>query len=77
MLVLSHAYSVLDVREAAGYRLLRLRNPWGHYSWRGQWSDASDCWTPELRAQLMNGTGGDGGGVFWISYDDLLRWDWW
>ncbi|KAF0313377.1 Calpain-D [Amphibalanus amphitrite] len=67
-----HAYSVLDVREAAGYRLLRLRNPWGHYSWRGQWSEGSDAWTPELRAQLSPGGGGDGGGVFWISYDDLL-----
>ncbi|XP_037071120.1 calpain-D-like [Pollicipes pollicipes] len=68
-----HAYSVLDVREAAGYRLLRLRNPWGHFSWCGEWSDASASWTPELRAALRTSADGDGGGVFWISYDDLLR----
>lgn len=68
-----HAYSVLDVREAGGHRLLRLRNPWGHYSWKGAWSDGSVNWTPELRAQLLAGKEGDGGGVFWIGYDDLLK----
>lgn len=66
-----HAYSVLDVRDIGNQRLLKLRNPWGHYSWRGDWSDDSDVWTEEMREQLM--PHGASEGVFWISFDDVLR----
>ena len=66
-----HAYSVLDVRDLDGIRLVRMRNPWGHYSWNGDWSDQSDIWTPELRDLLMAGGGGDG--VFWIAFQDMLN----
>lgn len=66
-----HAYSVLDVRDIHGNRLLKLRNPWGHYSWRGDWSDDSEMWTDELRDLLM--PLGASEGVFWISFEDVLR----
>lgn len=66
-----HAYSVLDVRDAGGVRLLRLRNPWGHYCWTGDWSDESATWTPRLRHLLMPQGAADG--VFWISFDDVLK----
>lgn len=66
-----HAYSVLDVRDVNGVRLLRLRNPWGHYCWTGDWSDDSSVWTTELREQLMPHGASDG--VFWISFEDVLR----
>jgi len=49
----NHAYSVLSVHdimvEDENIRLLRLRNPWGHQEWQGDWSDKSDLWTPALR----------------------------
>ena len=65
-----HAYSVLDVRDLEGIRLVRMRNPWGHYSWSGDWSDHSPIWTPELRDMLLSGGGDDG--VFWIAFQDVL-----
>eukprot|EP00913_Durusdinium_trenchii_P003530 g3266.t1 len=36
----SHAYSVLHAKEACGHRLICLRNPWGHWEWKGPWNDA-------------------------------------
>ena len=91
-LIYRHAYSVLDVRDLQGIKLVRLRNPWGHFSWKGSWSDKSDIWTPELREQLLRKftlskpneqipthphtsvlAHGDDDGVFWIAFEDMLR----
>jgi len=30
-------------------RLCVMRNPWGQGEWKGEWSDNSPLWTPELR----------------------------
>lgn len=53
-LVGTHAYSILDARElglipgltiGAGLlgqtKLIKLRNPWGKYEWKGAWSDGT------------------------------------
>ncbi|KAL4703347.1 hypothetical protein ACJJTC_013113 [Scirpophaga incertulas] len=73
-----HAYSVLDVVEVAGpTRLLRLRNPWGHYTWRGAWAHGCPRWTEEARRAVQSHTGSTDAdrdqGVFWISFDDVLK----
>ena len=70
-IVRMHAYSIMEAREIKGNRLLKVRNPWGEYEWRGAWSDGSEQWTPEWM-ELLNHRFGDDG-QFWISYEDLLR----
>ena len=66
-----HAYSVLDVQDISGLRLVRLRNPWGHFVWNGDWSDQSHLWTSALRASLL--PHGASEGVFWMSFKDVLK----
>ncbi|CAG2165759.1 unnamed protein product [Oppiella nova] len=66
-----HAYSILDVQNIGALRLVRLRNPWGRFSWKGDWSDGSTLWNPALRHQLMPDSGGDG--VFWMSFRDVIK----
>lgn len=67
-----HAYSVMDVRDEGNQlRLVKLRNPWGHFSWKGDWSDDSPLWTRELKAILM--PRGADEGVFWMCFKDVIK----
>ncbi|KAK5712060.1 hypothetical protein LTR15_012129 [Elasticomyces elasticus] len=66
-----HAYAVLQAWEESDLRLLKLRNPWGKTEWKGDWSDGSKLWTPDMMTNLGHTFGDDG--VFWISYKDFLK----
>ncbi|WAR13669.1 CAN15-like protein [Mya arenaria] len=73
-LVYNHAYSILDVREIEGHKLLRLRNPWGRHSWKGDWSDQSATWqsvNSKFKMELVPNGGTPG--VFWMSFEDLFK----
>jgi hypothetical protein len=84
-LVGTHAYSILDARElglipglslGAGVlgqtRLIRLRNPWGKYEWKGAWSDGSQEWkdNPLVRMRLRPKDEDDGS--FWMPWDEFV-----
>ena len=74
-IVPGHAYSILDVREVAGHKLLCLRNPWGKFEWKGDWSDGSDLWSKNTRVKMAIRPDTEGGddGIFWMCWADFLR----
>ena len=76
-LVTGHAYAVLAVVQTKnGTRLLQLKNPWAHKSWKGRFSSGDiESW----RGGLSREVGYDpdiaakhDDGVFWICWDDIL-----
>ena len=38
------AYAVIEVHEIGNVRLLGVRNPWGTFRWKGDWSHSSELW---------------------------------
>ncbi|KAG0050551.1 hypothetical protein BGZ83_004674 [Gryganskiella cystojenkinii] len=66
-----HAYSVIQVAEYKGERLVQIRNPWGRIEWNGAWSDRSENWTAEAIKELKLEDKDDG--QFWMSYRDFLQ----
>ena len=52
-------------------RVLKLRNPWGEGEWKGDWSDGSSKWTPELKKELNLVQANDG--IFFIPFQDFQK----
>ena len=69
-----HAYSLIDLyeftHEDERVRLCKLRNPWGHGEWQGDWSDKSDKWTDELRETY--GCHDKDDGLFFMTFEDYM-----
>ena len=71
-LVGNHAYSVLKVHELGNETLVKVRNPWGHTVWKGDWSQNSKQWTPQLRKKL-NVESDPEDGSFWMAWRDFIK----
>ena len=76
-LVSTHAYAVLDIRQAQGQRLLLVKNPWSHLRWKGKFSERDSVnWTPALKTELRyepaNARNFDDG-VFYIDFASICK----
>lgn len=73
-----HAYSILFASEyneshGTSIKLLKMRNPWGHTEWKGDYSDNSSLWTPELKEFFNYKESTKEDGVFFIPFDDYVK----
>ena len=67
----NHAYSIIDIKEFANFKLLKLYNPWGKFEWNGEWSDYdTNNWTDNIRKKLNHYNVEDG--CFWIKWEDFF-----
>lgn len=70
-IVPKHAFSLLSIHELNNngtlVKLVRIRNPWGKFEWKGEWSDGSKEWTPEL--DKITGHTNEDDGTFYMPFN--------
>lgn len=59
------------IEENKKERIVKLRNPWARGEWKGDWSDKSPKWTPELQKALK--VSGKEDGVFCMDYKNFCK----
>jgi hypothetical protein len=72
-LVGCHAYGVLEIVECEGHRLMLVKNPWGHFRWKGKFAYGDANWTPSLKKALGYDNFSQDKGVFWINFESTER----
>jgi hypothetical protein len=78
-LIMNHAYTVMNTYiitddEGKEIKLLKIKNPWGHKEWKGDWSDEwlgwNQSWLEEFKNEIDFKSQNDG--VFFIEFEDYL-----
>jgi hypothetical protein len=67
-LIDGHAYTLIGCYEIDDLKLCKIRNPWGNFEWKGDYSDKSELWTDNLK-QSVEFTDADDG-AFFMSWED-------
>lgn len=76
--VRGHSYTILDACEVKPLsrntteRLVKIRNPWVNFEWKGDWSDKSDLWSNDLREKL-NYQPEANDGIFYMNIQDYNK----
>ena len=71
-LLFNATYTICNVRDVDGIRLLQVRNPAGnHREWEGDYSDASPLWSRRLKHKLGYVKASDN--LFWIELHDFCN----
>jgi len=52
--------------------MLLIKNPWGHFSWKGKFAYGDSNWTPELKQALKYDNFTKDQGVFWMDWESVL-----
>ena len=71
-----YAFAILGIfhikKDDKEVNLIHIRNPWGKLEWDGDWSEHSECWTPEIKKQV-GWKDPKEGGKFWMNYEDFAK----
>eukprot|EP00457_Paulinella_chromatophora_P002924 gb/GEZN01002929.1/.p1 GENE.gb/GEZN01002929.1/~~gb/GEZN01002929.1/.p1 ORF type:complete len:718 (+),score=79.08 gb/GEZN01002929.1/:133-2286(+) len=70
-----HVYSILNLVQYGMYHLLQIRNVWGTFEWRGDWSNSSRRWKENpfvLRRCHNHGVIDTNNGCFWMEWSDFI-----
>jgi len=70
-LVANHAYSIISLHQDAKYQIVKLRNPWGKFEWKGDFSDDSPLWNEELKTKVGYTHADDG--LFCMTIQDFKK----
>jgi len=70
-LVPNHGYSIISAHEYKKYRILKLRNPWGKFEWKGDFGDNSKLWTKEMKEKIGYSNVDDG--QFCMKIEDFKK----
>ena len=70
-LTMGHAFTVLGTKKLSnGVRLVKIRNPWGQETYKGDWGDNSSKWTPALAKEVgLKKNMKDG--IFYMAIEDF------
>lgn len=66
-----HAYLIEEVFYYKSKKFYRLRNPWGHSEWNGDWSTLSPLWTSKMMKDFNFDKLEEGS--FWMIESDFLK----